>query len=139
MKRIIMGTIFTIAGVAHFLKPEKFANITPRFLPFRTFIAYFTGVVELLFGMLLLTGKVTNWQLGAMQKFLWAIFPANIYMYTHQDKLGISHLPDWALLGRLPLQKVMSDTLEDMEKIGHSYTWPIFFFPRSTRGVIFSG
>lgn len=116
MKRIIMGTIFIIAGVAHFLKPEKFANITPRFIPFRTFIAYFTGVVELLFGMLLLTRKVTNWQLGAMQKFLWAVFPANIYMYTHQDKLGISHLPDWALLGRLPLQKVMSDTLEDMKR-----------------------
>ncbi|WP_186365528.1 DoxX family protein [Salinicoccus cyprini] len=116
MKRLIMGTVFTVAGIAHFRKPEKFANITPGFIPFKTFIAYFTGVLELVFGILLLAGKIRNWQLSGMQKFLWAVFPANIYMYTHREKLGLSHLPKWALLARLPLQNLMSRMLEDLKR-----------------------
>lgn len=120
MKRIVMGTVFTIAGIAHFLKPGKFARITPGFIPFKTFIAYFTGVLEFVFGVLLLTGRIKNWQLSGMQKFLWAVFPANIYMYTHREKLGLDHLPKWALLARLPLQKLMTHMLEDIKKIEHT-------------------
>ncbi|KKK32900.1 hypothetical protein WN59_12680 [Salinicoccus sediminis] len=116
MKRIIMGTVFLIAGIAHFLKPGKFAGITPGFIPFKTFTAYFTGLLEFAFGVLLLLGRIRNWQLNGMQKFLWAVFPANIYMYTHQEKLGLEKYPKWALLGRLPLQQLMVDMLEDVKK-----------------------
>ncbi|WP_411842566.1 hypothetical protein [Salinicoccus sp. HZC-1] len=115
MKRIIMGTVFLIAGIIHFLKPGKFAKITPAFIPFKTFIAYFTGALEFIFGVLLLLDKIRNWQLSAMQKFLWAVFPANVYMYTHQKQLGLHKLPGWALLGRLPLQSLMVDMLEDIK------------------------
>lgn len=116
MKRIIMGVIFLTAGVIHFLKPGKFAGIVPAVIPFKTFIAYLTGLLEVIFGILMLSGKVRNGHLSAMQAFLWAVFPANIYMYTHQRQLGLSHLPKWALLGRLPLQKLMVDMLGDIKK-----------------------
>lgn len=116
MKRLLMGGVFLIAGITHFLKPEKFAKITPAFIPFKTFIAYFTGFLEFIFGALLLFNKVKNWQLSSMQKFLWAVFPANVYMYTHQKQLGLEEYPGWALLGRLPLQNLMVDVLEDIKK-----------------------
>lgn len=116
MKRIIMGTVFLIAGIAHFLKPGIFSRITPAFIPFKTLIAYFTGALEFIFGTLLLFNRIRNWQLSGMQKFLWAVFPANVYMYTHQEQLGLGKYPKWALLGRLPLQNLMVDMLEDIKK-----------------------
>lgn len=116
MKRTIMGTIFLIAGTAHVLKPGTFARITPAFIPFKMFIAYFTGVLEFTFGALLLLNRIKNWQLSGMQKFLWAVFPANVYMYTHQEQLGLEPYPKWALLGRLPLQKLMVDMLGDIKR-----------------------
>lgn len=116
MKRMIMGAVFLIAGIAHFLKPGKFTGITPGFMPFKTFIVYLTGLLEFVFGVLLFLDRTRNWQLNGMQKFLWTVFPANVYMYTHQEKLGLEKYPKWALLGRLPLQQLMVDMLEDMKK-----------------------
>lgn len=116
MKRIFMGAVFLIAGITHFLKPGRFAEIIPAFIPFKTFIAYFTGALEFIFGLLLLMNRIKNWQLKWMQRFLWAVFPANVYMYTHQDQLGLEKYPEWALLGRLPLQNLMVDVLEDIKK-----------------------
>lgn len=116
MKRIIMGTVFLAAGIVHFLKPGTFAKITPAFIPFKMLIAYLTGALEFIFGTLLLLNRIKNWQLSGMQKFLWAVFPANVYMYTHQEQLGLRKYPSWALLSRLPLQNLMVDMLEDIKR-----------------------
>ncbi|CAM4238294.1 DoxX family protein [Lacicoccus alkaliphilus] len=116
MKRMIMGTVFTVAGIAHFLTPERFANIIPGFVPFKKFLALFTGVLELIFGLMLLFNKYRNWHITSMQAFLWAVYPANIYMLTHRSKIGLSHVPRWILILRLPLQWVMSDSLEKLKK-----------------------
>ncbi|WP_197272242.1 hypothetical protein [Salinicoccus sp. YB14-2] len=116
MIRIFMGTLFTTAGTAHFLSPDRFAKIIPGFIPFKKFLALFSGALELIFGVLLLTNKVKNWQITGMQAFLWAVFPANIYMATHQEKLGLQHLPKWALILRLPLQWPMAKMLGQIKK-----------------------
>lgn len=115
MKRIFMGLVFTIAAVAHFLQPENFAKITPAFIPFKTFIAFFTGAVELTFGILLLLNKVNQCLIKGMQFFLWAVFPANIYMYTHRKTLGLENYPKWGLLARLPLQPLMVKMIGDIK------------------------
>lgn len=39
--------------------------------------------------------------------FLWAVFPANIYMARKNLPLAGKQLPKWALYGRLPLQFIM--------------------------------
>jgi len=111
MIRIFMGAVFSIAGTAHFLSSERFAKIIPGFIPFKKFLALFIGALELIFGILLLTNKFKNWQITGMQTFLWAVFPANIYMLTHRDKLGLQHIPKWVLILRLPLQWPMAKML----------------------------
>lgn len=116
MIRLIMGMVFSIAGTAHFLSPDRFAKIVPGFIPFKKFLALFTGVLELIFGVLLLTNKFKNWQITGMQAFLWVVFPANVYMLTHRDKLGIQYLPKWALALRLPLQWPMAKMLGSLKK-----------------------
>ncbi len=110
-----MGAVFLIAGIVHFLKPGAFARIIPALVPFKIFFAYFTGALEFIFGTLLLLNKASSWQISGMQKFLWAVFPANVYMYTHQEQLGLDKYPAWALLGRLPLQQLLVDMLEDVK------------------------
>ena len=116
MIRIFMGTVFSIAGTAHFLASDRFAKIIPGFIPFKKFLALFTGGLELIFGVLLLTNKFKNWHLIGMQSFLWAVFPANVYMLTHRDKLGLQHLPKWALVLRLPLQWPMARMISSLKK-----------------------
>lgn len=111
-----MGAIFTIAGIAHFLASGRFAKIIPGFIPFKKFLALFTGGLELTFGILLLTNKFKNWQLTGMQSFLWAVFPANIHMLTHREKLGIQYIPKWALILRLPLQWPMAGMIGSLKK-----------------------
>lgn len=114
MKRILMGLVFTLAGMAHFLKPEKFAKITPVIIPFKTFIACFTGAIEFIFGILLIFNRINKCLLKGMQFFLWAVFPANIYMYTHRDELGLENYPKWTLLARLPFQPIMVKMIGDI-------------------------
>ena len=116
MIRIFMGTLFTTAGTAHFLASGRFAKIIPGFIPFKKFLALFTGLLELIFGLLLLTNKFKNWQLSGMQAFLWSVFPANIYMLTHRDKLGLQYIPKWALALRLPLQWPMAKMLGQIKR-----------------------
>lgn len=111
MIRIFMSAGFLVAGAAHFLSPDRFAKIIPGFIPFKKFLALFSGVLELIFGILLLTNKFKNWQVTGMQAFLWAVFPANVYMLTHREKLGLQYIPKWALILRLPLQWPMAKML----------------------------
>ena len=116
MIRLVMGIVFTVAGVAHFLSSERFEKIIPGFIPFKKFLALFTGFLELIFGVLLLTNKFKNWQITGMQAFLWAVFPANIYMLTHREKLGLQYIPKWALALRLPLQWPMAKMLGKIKR-----------------------
>lgn len=111
-----MGIVFSVAGTAHFLASDRFAKIIPGFIPFKKFLALFTGVLELIFGVLLLADKFKNWQVTGMQAFLWAVFPANIYMLTHRDKLGLQYIPKWALILRLPLQWPMAKMLGTIKR-----------------------
>lgn len=116
MIRIFMGAVFSTAGIAHFLASDRFVKIIPGFIPFKKFLALFTGGLELIFGILLLTNRFKNWQLTGMQAFLWAVFPANIYMLTHRKKLGLHYIPRWVLILRLPLQWPIAKLLGHLKK-----------------------
>lgn len=116
MIRLFMGFVFTVAGVGHFLTPDRFAKIIPEFIPFKKFLALFTGLLELISGLVLLFNKYKNWQINAMQMFLWAVFPANIHMLTHRSKLGLGFIPGWILILRLPLQWVMARMLGKLKR-----------------------
>lgn len=116
MIRLIMGSVFTVAGTMHFLATDRFSKIIPGFIPLKKFLTLFTGALELVSGVLLLTNKFKNWQITGMQAFLWAVFPANIYMLTHREKLGIQYIPKWVLILRLPLQWPMAKMLGNLKR-----------------------
>lgn len=97
-------TIFIIvAGTMHFVTPAFFLKIVPPYLPLHKELVLVSGVCEVLLGVLLLIPKCSHLAAWGIVALLIAVFPANVYLYQHQDILPAS--PIIHLL-RLPLQGV---------------------------------
>jgi len=50
----LISILFIYAGLAHFINPQFYTNITPSFIPFKQFLVDLTGVLEILGGILIL-------------------------------------------------------------------------------------
>lgn len=96
--------IFMIgAGTMHFMNPKFYLTIMPPYLPFQLGLVYLSGFFEVLLGVLLLVPRFTRLAAWGIFALLIAVFPANIYIYQHQDLLPA---PPMVHLLRLPLQVV---------------------------------
>jgi uncharacterized membrane protein len=94
-------------GTLHFVRPKPFVRIVPKFLPAPLALVYISGFFEIVGGVGLLipaTRIAAVWGLVALYI---AVFPANIYMLTHNISLNPKKpIPRWALWVRLPFQFV---------------------------------
>ncbi len=110
--RYLMGFLYVLAGVAHFLAPRRFARIVPPRFPRPRALVYLSGAAEVVLGVGVLfrrTRRASAWGIVAL---LLAVFPANVYMAT--DGVAAELVPDrYAGLARvaawvrLPLQGVL--------------------------------
>lgn len=91
------------AGTMHFVQPEFYMKIMPPYLPWHSQLVYLSGFFEVALGLLLFVPKFSNWAAWAIIALLIAVFPANIYLYQHQEILPA---PPILHLLRLPLQAV---------------------------------
>ncbi len=95
-------------GILHFVQPKPFVRIVPKYLPAPLALVYISGFFEIAGGVGLLvpaTRVAAAWGLIALYI---AVFPANIYMLTHNISLNPRKpIPRWALWARLPLQFVL--------------------------------
>ena len=102
--RYLLAVIMVAAGVYHFVNPQVYVSIMPKYLPWHLPLVYISGVLEILFGAGLLTGysSFAAWGLIAL---LIAVFPANLNMTLHPELAPqISSVLLWL---RLPLQAVL--------------------------------
>ena len=91
-------------GVKHFADLQYFINITPPQIEYKSFAVYFTGVLEVIGGLLILNKKTRKMGAYTLIFLLIIVFPANIYLYlseTPQQLLGISEAQ---ALTRMPFQ-----------------------------------
>ncbi len=101
----LFGVMFVLAGVNHFRAPDIYMKIMPPYLPFHWHLVLISGVFEIALGALLLVPQVSWLAAWGLIVLLIAVFPANIYLYQHQEILpSISPLSH---LLRLPLQGAM--------------------------------
>jgi uncharacterized membrane protein len=102
--KILLAVIMAAAGVIHFVNPQIYVSIMPKYLPWHLGLVYASGFLEILFGVGLLTGfsSVAAWGLIAL--FV-AVFPANLNMALHPELAP--QIPSFFLWLRLPLQAVL--------------------------------
>ncbi len=100
--RWLLGVLFVVAGIGHFVAPRFYLAIMPPALPWPLALIYLSGGAEILGGLGVLrpaTRKLAGWGLIAL---LVAVFPANLYAALH----GMGSIPSWILWARLPFQFV---------------------------------
>lgn len=105
--RYIAAAFFVLAGVNHFLKPTFYKNIIPPTFPAPALLVIISGLCEIAGGIGLLIRPLrpaAGWGLLAL---LIAVFPANLYMAQHPNRIPDLHISPRLLLLRLPLQVVL--------------------------------
>jgi uncharacterized membrane protein len=94
-------------GVAHFVVPDAFASIVPRFLPTPVALVLVSGFFEIAGGAGLLIPRVRRLASYGLVALYVAVFPANINMLVTGAAPPGVHLSAAALWLRLPLQLVL--------------------------------
>ena len=123
---LVMSFMYIFIGVKHFADPQYFVNITPPQIQHKILVIYFTGVLEILGGLLILNKKTRMIGAYTLIFLLIMVFPANIYLYvseTPQQLLGISKTD--ALL-RLPFQAPLIVIAYWHSKENHP-KWVVYF------------
>ncbi|HKX33356.1 MAG TPA: MauE/DoxX family redox-associated membrane protein, partial [Blastocatellia bacterium] len=82
---ILLAFLFVAAGILHFIKPEMYVRIMPRYLPWPLLLQYVAGAFEILFGVMILIPKYRRLGAWGLILLLLAVFPANIQMALHPD------------------------------------------------------
>lgn len=96
--------MYVFIGIKHFIDPQYFLDIVPPQFPFKLFIVYVTGLMEIIGGMAILIPKTRRAGAFLLILLLLVVFPANIYLYISeapQKALGISKMD---ALMRMPFQ-----------------------------------
>lgn len=99
--KYLLATFMVTAGTMHFIEPDFYVQIVPPYFPLHRELIYLSGFFEIALGLLLLVprfSRLAGWGIVAL---LIAVFPANIYLYQHQDLVPVSPVLHWL---RLPLQ-----------------------------------
>jgi uncharacterized membrane protein len=98
-----LAGILTVAGVAHFAKPDGFDSIVPRLLPGSArFWTYVSGAAEIGVGLGVARRSSRRVSAGLAALLFVAVFPANVQMAVDYRNRPA---PEFALaLLRLPLQ-----------------------------------
>ncbi|MDR9417604.1 hypothetical protein [Gracilimonas sp.] len=107
LHRYLIGTLFMLAGILHFVKPGFFMKIMPDYLPWHKPLVLISGFFEIAGGIGLMISSLQTIATWGLIFLLLAVFPANVEMFRkYYRKRGFT-LFLWALLFRLPLQFVM--------------------------------
>ncbi|SFA44330.1 Uncharacterized membrane protein [Pedobacter suwonensis] len=101
----IYALFYILAGCNHFLSTEVYYVIMPKWLPAPGFLIYFSGILEIISGLLLLINKTRKFAALLIIMMLIAFLPAHIYMIQQAPfmlgQILITPLIAWL---RLPLQ-----------------------------------
>jgi uncharacterized membrane protein len=96
--------IFMIgAGTMHFVRPDFYLKIMPPYLPWHLQLVCVSGFFEIALGLLLFVPRFSRLAAWGIIALLIAVFPANIFLYQHQEFVPASPIVH---LLRLPLQAV---------------------------------
>jgi uncharacterized membrane protein len=104
--RVVMGVLYVVAGVGHFVATRMYERIMPDYLPAHHALVLVSGAAEIAGGAGLLlaerhpgVGRAAAWGIVML---LVCVMPANVWMVQHPERFP--GVPVWAMWLRLPLQ-----------------------------------
>ena len=103
VSKFLLAIFMIGAGTMHFVHPDFYVKIIPKYLPLHRELVYLSGVCEIALGLLLFVPRFSRLAAWGIITLLIAVFPANVYAYQHQAVLPA---PPLLHLLRLPLQGV---------------------------------
>jgi uncharacterized membrane protein len=110
--RYVMGVLYVVAGTMHFVVPQVYVQVVPPSLPRPLALVYLSGIAEIVLGLGVLVPRTRRLAAWGLVLLLLAVFPANVYMATHD--VVLEGVPEWAsepsdaaTWARLPFQGVL--------------------------------
>jgi len=102
--KVTLAIFLIFGGIQHFLKPDFYTPFVPEFLPFTMAIIYFSGLVEIIFGIALFTKKYAKFGAWGIFILMLAFLPIHIWdVFSDTPAIG-SHK---AALIRIPIQLIL--------------------------------
>ena len=102
--RFSLAIMLIFTGIAHFAKTDLMIEMMPEIIPFKKETVYFTGFIEIMASIGLLTQKFAKLTSIILILFFLAILPANIIGSMKDVELGGMEKGVNYLYFRIPLQ-----------------------------------
>lgn len=100
--RVLMGALYVVAGVGHFVATRVYIGIMPDYLPAHRELVLLSGAAEVAGGLGVLVPRTQRAAAWGLVVLLIAVMPANVWMVQHPERYP--GIPLWAMWLRLPLQ-----------------------------------
>tara|TARA_B100001109_G_scaffold90045_1_gene73448 strand:- start:530 stop:940 length:411 start_codon:yes stop_codon:yes gene_type:complete len=121
-----MSLMYIFIGTKHFTDPQYFINITPPQIYYKSFAVYFTGVLEILGGALILNKRTRKFGAYTLIILLIIVFPANIYLYVSEVPQNLMGISKTQALVRMPFQAPLIILAYWHSKENHP-KWVVYF------------
>tara|TARA_Y100001949_G_scaffold99620_1_gene84009 strand:+ start:954 stop:1295 length:342 start_codon:yes stop_codon:yes gene_type:complete len=99
-----MSIAYTYVGIRHFIDPDFFLAIMPNYFSLHLFFVYLTGLMEVVFGVLLVFRKTRKIGAYGLIVLLVIVFPANIHLVQSELSQSILDVTKEQSIIRLPFQ-----------------------------------
>ena len=103
----LMSIAYTYVGVRHFIDPNFFLAIMPNYLSMHLFFVYLTGLMEVVFGLLLAFRKTRKFASYGLIILLLIVFPADIHLVESELSQSILEVSKEQTIIRLPFQGLL--------------------------------
>ena len=98
----LMAGMYALAGSLHFIYPQAYLRIMPKYLPAPKALVYWSGVAEIVLGTGLCFPETKNLAIYGIILML-AVFLI-VHFNMLQGKKESAGIPKWILVLRIPLQ-----------------------------------
>lgn len=98
----LMGAMYIIAGIMHFIRPAMYKRIMPRYLPDPGNLIYLSGIAEIVLGIAVCIPQTKDYAIWGIIAMLAVFLLVHVHMLS--SKKAGAGFPQWALVIRLFLQ-----------------------------------
>jgi uncharacterized membrane protein len=95
LSRYTMSLFYIAAGLNHFINPNFYLPLIPPYFPYHSAINITSGVVEILFGLLLIPTITRKWAAYCIVLMLIVFIPAHVYFIQQNSCTGELCVSPW--------------------------------------------